>query len=266
MKNKPLIETIKEFVRRARASKYGWSGDYSNWEQAVQHSSGYDAANIPEKVKSAALKIRNGQAAYERDSVLFDQIEYSWPLLSGLLWAAAQNKGKLHVADFGGSFGSSYYQNKKFLDRLEPVAWSIVEQAGFVACGRESFQDSVLRFYYTVEECMKERGVPDILVLSCVLPYLGDPYVILKEMLAWQIPHILIDYTFFNYEDRDRISIQKVPPEIFEASIPCWFLDYSKVKACLQPAYEIVSEHTNDTNILLDGKKIPYRGLLLKRK
>ena len=45
--------------------------------------------------------MKNGEAVYERDSVLFDEIQYSWGLLAGLQKAALENDGKLCVLDFG---------------------------------------------------------------------------------------------------------------------------------------------------------------------
>ena len=45
------------------------------------------------------MKVKKGEAVYERDSMIFDQIEYSWPVLFGLMWAAAQNSGYLKVLD-----------------------------------------------------------------------------------------------------------------------------------------------------------------------
>src|SRR5215475_3829712 len=111
-------QMILENLRRINPSKYGWKGDYSSWEAAKKQAGSYDDGIILEKVEQAALKVRNGEATYERDSVLFDRIEYSWPLLAALMWVAARNKGKLTVADFGGSLGSSYFQNKVFLEGL----------------------------------------------------------------------------------------------------------------------------------------------------
>jgi putative methyltransferase (TIGR04325 family) len=95
---------------------YGWYGNFKSWQEAKEASTGYDAENILHQVKTSLLKVKNGDAVYERDSVLFDKIEYSWELLAALMWIAAQNKGELHLIDFGGSLGSSYYQNKSFLD------------------------------------------------------------------------------------------------------------------------------------------------------
>jgi putative methyltransferase (TIGR04325 family) len=74
----------------------------------VEASTGYDSEIILEKTRDALLKVKNGEAAYERDSVLFDEIQYAWPLLTSLMWVAAQAKGILNVLDFGGSLGTTY--------------------------------------------------------------------------------------------------------------------------------------------------------------
>src|SRR3954454_17330299 len=69
-----------------KTGRYGWSGDYKKWEDAKQLTHSYDDSIILDKVKQALLKVKSGEAVYERDSVLFDKIQYSWPLLSVLLW------------------------------------------------------------------------------------------------------------------------------------------------------------------------------------
>jgi putative methyltransferase (TIGR04325 family) len=246
-------------------SKYGWKGDFENWQEAKNHSGKYDDSHILEKVKNAISKVKNGEAVYERDSVLFEKIQYSWPLLSSLFWIALQKKSSLKVADFGGSLGSSYFQNKQFLSELSYLEWNIIEQENFVQCGREFFQDNNMRFFYSIDELIRDRGVPDILILSCVLPYLEKPHEVLETLMDYQIPYLLIDNTFFNYEPRDRICVQEVPPEIYTASYPCWMLSYPALKTELTRTYQLISEHENDSFISLDGKEIRYRGMLLKR-
>ena len=261
MKRSTFIESL---IRRIKRSKYGWKGDYKSWQRAKIDCSGYDAGNILEKVKAATLRVKNGTAAYERDSVLFNEIEYSWPLLSALMWVAALNKSRLNVLDFGGSLGTTYFQNKKFLDDLGYVGWNIVEQQNFVTEGRESIGNETLRFFYTIDECIEKEGKPDILLLSCTLPYIEKPYELIGDLLKYEFPHIIIDNTFFNYEERDRITLQKVPPSIYPASYPCWFLSYNKLKELVADKYVIVSEHFNDSEILLDGYPVQYRGFLAK--
>ena len=84
-----------------RTYKYGWFGNYSSWQDAKKDSVGYDSDLILEKVKNSLLKVKNGEAIYERDSILFDKMEYSWPLLAALLWIANKNMAKLNIIDFG---------------------------------------------------------------------------------------------------------------------------------------------------------------------
>jgi putative methyltransferase (TIGR04325 family) len=246
--------------------RYGWKGDYKNWQEAKELSDAYDDVLILEKVKQALLKVKNGSAVYERDSVLFDRIQYSWPLLSALLWITTLNKGSLKVADFGGSLGSSYFQNRFFLSAISGLQWNIIEQENFADCGQQLFQDEILHFFYTPDQMIAKQGLPDLLILSCVLPYLEKPYDMLVNLMQYKIPHILIDNTYFNDEDRDRICIQRVPPEIYRASYPCWMLNYDRVKTILTSEYDLISTHENDSFIFLDGRKIQYRGLLLKIK
>lgn len=261
---------IKEFIPPIlisvlkKGKKYGWKGDYDNWQSALQHSKGYHAPNILGKIKEATLKVKNGEAVYERDSVLFDKIEYSWPLLSSLMWVAAKNNNSLKVLDFGGSLGSTYFQNRNFLNELGDVEWNIVEQENFVTTGRNDIGNEKLQFFYSIDECIGKKGKPDILILACTLPYIENPFELIGELMNYKIPHIIIDNTFFNYEERDRITLQKVPPSIYNASYPCWFLSYKKLKALMSDKYIIVSEYFNDSKILLDGRSIQYRGFLAK--
>src|SRR4030066_2158784 len=119
-------------IYRKLSGKGGFYGNYRTWEEAQKLCSGYDSDVILNKVREAALKVKNGEAAYEKDSALFDKIQYSWPLLAGLLWIASPNDNRLSLLDFGGSLGTTYFQNVKFLNHLKELSWSIVEQEKFV--------------------------------------------------------------------------------------------------------------------------------------
>lgn len=246
----PIILTlIKKFSNTA---KYGWHGDYASWEEAKSCSTGYDSQTILEKVKISLLKVKNGNAAYERDSVTFDQIQYSWPLLAGLMYAAAKNSGKLSVLDFGGSLGSSYYQNKKFLDKLRFITWSIIEQPNFAECGINNFEDNTLKFYNDLEKCLKEQN-PNILILSSVLQYIEKPYELLEKLLEYEFDIIIIDRTPFSKTDKDIITVQEVPPSIYPASYPCWLLSEPKFMSYFKK-YTLI-----ETFNALDGSSSQYQ-------
>jgi len=262
---KTLAWFIKQF-RRFKSHRYGWHGNYSSWEQALQHCTGYNAANILEKVRKATLKVKNGEAAFEKDSILFDTIEYSWPLLSTVQQIAIQHNNKLSVIDFGGSLGSSYFQHKKYLGQLEEVKWSVVEQHDFVTVGQKEIADGNLQFFYSIDEAMQSRGAHHVLIVSCVLPYLEQPYAFLRDIAEKGFQYIIIENTYFNPGKGDRLTVQNVSPVFYEASYPAWFLDYEKVKETLNKYYDIDQEYINTESIYLDGEKVLYRGFVMKIK
>ena len=242
---------------------YGWYGDFRCWEEAKKITEGYESDNILQTVKESSLKVKNGEAVYERDSVLFDKIEYTWEVLSALLWIAAQNKGSLNVIDFGGSLGSTYYQNKDFLDKIPHVLWNIVEQPNFVKEGKVSFENDRLKFYFSIQECIENSPQPvDIILLSGVLPYIEDPYDLLTKIINKKFPYILIDRTGFTLNNRDRLTVQKVPSSIYKASYPSWFLGEEKFRHFFKSnGYSLVMDFE-----ALDVVNIPskYKGFLYK--
>jgi putative methyltransferase (TIGR04325 family) len=241
-KLKKIIKHIlpDSLIRLARGIRYGWHGDYSSWKAAKLKCSGYDSQIILDKVRDSTLRVKNGTAEYERDSVLFDKVQYSFPLLTGMMWIAACNKGRLNVLDFGGALGSSYFQSKKIFDALEEVNWCIVEQPGFVKTGQESFEDKNLHFFYNVQECLDTYNV-DVVLFSSVLQYLEKPYEMLETIRSKNIRFLIVDRTPFIL-GKDRITVQKVNPRIYNASYPCWFFNELDFVSFMGQSYDKIFE------------------------
>ncbi len=270
--NDKIKKIIKELLppiflricKKKQSKKYGFFGDYSSWENAKKETIGYNADNIIEKVKQSALLVKNGQAAYERDGVIFKKIDYSWPLLAGLLWIASKQNNKLNLVDFGGSLGTSYYQNLNFLKHLNQLKWGIVEQKKFVDCGKKLFAGENLNFYYSIDECLKYQKANTI-ILSSVIQYLEQPYQFL-EKIKNNFEFIIIDRTPF-FEDNDRIVVQKVPPRIYDASYPCWIFNSNKLKDFFSGTYELIAnfEAHAGTTIDLNDSSAAYRGFIFKK-
>lgn len=243
-----------------------WAGDFASWKEAQLNCSGYDSDIILEKCKNALLKVKNKEAVYERDSVLFDKIQYSWGLLAGLQKATIENNNGLCVLDFGGSLGSTYYQNKAFLSGLKKLEWNIVEQAHFVDCGKQNFKNEQLKFYHTIEECT-QNSKPNVLLLSSVLQYLENPNQWIEKFNNLQIEYIIIDRTAFIDSDEDILTIQNVPESIYKASYPAWFFNEKKLIQKFDK-YEFTAFNSFvETQIVLnDNQQAYWKGFILKLK
>lgn len=268
---KVLPVSIRNFLRRGNNSETGgiaWTGEFASWQEAEAMCTGYDNSIILEKCKSALLEVKNGTAVYERDSVIFEEIQYSWSLLAGLQKAALENDGNLCVLDFGGSLGSTYYQNKNFISSLKKLDWCIVEQPHFIECGKEHFESDQLHFYYTIEECLKVYK-PDVLLLSSVIQYLKEPHLWIENFLNLDIPYIIIDRTAVIDQLTDLLTIQKVPESIYAASYPCWFFSESHlIQQLSNGGYSLLADDSDflQSIVNIENRKATWKIFIFKKK
>ncbi|MFD2553273.1 methyltransferase, TIGR04325 family [Sphingobacterium tabacisoli] len=248
---------------------YGWFGDYDSWESACQETTGYDRDNILQKTRAALAQVRDGEAVYERDSVLFDKKQYPFPLIASLLYVAAQHNNRLHVLDFGGAFGSTYFQVTDFMKPLDALTWHIVEQSRYVEIGKHEFENQQLGFFYTIADSM-EKVRPHVILLSSVVQYLPNPHEFLASLSSLNVDYILFDRTAFIKSGPDRLTVQKVPPSIYEASYPSWFFNEEMFFHHFSDYYvmaDFMSYVEGESDLQIDGKLAGYdKGFLLCRK
>lgn len=255
-------ERLKPILGRA----VYFRGMYFDWAEARACTTGYDSDLILEKVKAAQMKVVAGDAAFERDSVLFDHIHYSFPVLTALQYAALWHDGRLSVLDYGGALGSSYFQCRPFLDGLAEFQWGVVEQANFVRCGVQHFQDARLNFFDSIASCL-ERKQPNVALLSSVLQYVAEPYAVLDEIMKGGLPLIVLDRTPFSDRGDDFITVQYVPKRIYPASYPCWIFDRSRLLAYVAPHYEIMAEFDGaDGQGWSSGTTFTFGGMILRKR
>ena len=238
-----------------------FQGNYPNWLAAEEACGGYDDESIVEQAARSARAVADGTAVYERDGVVFDQIEYSWPTLASLLFVATQSHNSLRVLDFGGALGTSYRQNVKFLSRLNQLSWAVVEQEGFVAIGKREFETNQLRFFSNVKTAAVETH-PNVILLSGVLQYLPEPGAFLDSILDEDVDFLVLDRTPLIDGDVDRLTIQRVPRHIYTASYPAWFFARDRLIARIRTKYALVEEFP-----AADRANIParYAGFLWQR-
>jgi putative methyltransferase (TIGR04325 family) len=239
-------------------------GVYPSWEEAKRHAESWDSELIINKVKDSALKVKNGEAAYERDSVLFYKKEYPFTLIAGLLRIAAMNNGKLNVLDFGGSLGSTYYQCRDFLTGLEKIKWNIVEQEKFVKIGRELFEDKELKFYFSIEECL-EKEKPYVIIFSGVLQYLENYYEILEKAKSY-FTHIIVVRTPFAAIPDNLITLEVVPPSIYKATYPMWIFSNERFMKIFQREFTLIAEFPSvDGSWNFKNIRIEFKGYIFEK-
>lgn len=258
---------IKRVIKRVLKTQpvYGWSGDFASWEKAQKKCSGYDNSIIVNKVKDAVLKVKKGEAKFERDSVLFDEIYFFEPIVNALNSSVKDNK--LHVCDFGGSLGSSYFQFKEQFKNLTELKWTVVEQEHFVEIGNKEIAYENLSFQKTIDEALKVQ-TKQLLLLFSVLQYIPNAHELIKKLISYKFEYIIIDRTAFIERPNDRIAIQVVPPDIYEASYPCWFFNENNFLNLFLKDYDLLNSFVDEIPepMLLGAEKVSWKGYYLKRK
>lgn len=259
-----------ELIRIGRhITGYGscYRGEFSTWEEADALAEGYDAGNILDKVLKATIAVRDGKAAFERDSVLFYKHDDRFQLLAAIMLSAAENSGNLRMLDFGGSLGSAYFQCRYWLKNLPYVKWCVVEQENFVKVGSEKIADGNLVFISSIEEASKIEKF-DIVVFSSVLQYLKDFSDIIGQVVATQPKYIFIDRTPMIDGDKDIICLQKQGgfTNIVRSSYPLRLLTRKSIFAAIGKEYNLLSEFDAlDEPMGGFGKRVDYKGFLFER-
>jgi putative methyltransferase (TIGR04325 family) len=200
------------------------TGEYSSWQAALNRSLGYDDNKIFNKAKKSFLAVINNKAEYEKDSVLFYKENINYSLINILNDISFASKKTVNILDFGGSFASIYFQNKKFLNNNKFI-WSVVEQKQIVNYINSLYTKkkiknlySNLNFYLSVKSCLKYHS-PDLVLFSEVLQYLPRPFDILNFLIKKKIKYFLILRSPF-HKFTEQIKIQTVPKYIYNSSYP----------------------------------------------
>ena len=254
---------LLEALRIVNPRSIRLSGHFKSWDDAMAESKGYDQNIIFEKTLDSALKVRNGIKSFERDSVLFDKIIYSWPILASLLWVAAQNSGKLRVLDFGGALGSSYFQNKKFLDHLNKVSWHIVEQPKLAELGNKHLRNQSLSFSSNIEDAFRFFH-PNFVLLSSVLQYTENPCNVIADLANRDVPVIALDRTpFLNKDQKTFILKQSVPSKIYSANYPCYLFNENEITTAFRIyGYQLVESFHSFDKL---SSKATWKGMIFKK-
>lgn len=244
-----LPQGLRDWANRLTGHAIVYRGPYPDWESAARHAAGYDDAALIERLADAARASRQEPGAWEQDGVLRSGVAPDFPLLYALLYVAcARERQSLSVLDFGGGFGSTYFQCRRYLPPRS-LDWRIVEQPNVVRAARP-LAGGQFSYFETLDAALA-AGVPDVVVLSSVLQYLRDPYALLDELCRGRIPYLLIDRHPFSL-GAEALAVQVMRKAPYRASYPSWLFDRRRFFAALAPAFDLLAQW--------EGKDPPIRG------
>jgi putative methyltransferase (TIGR04325 family) len=125
------------------------------------------------------------------------------------------------------------------------VSWTVVEQERYVHLGMDHFRNGELQFTSSLRNALAAE-IPDVVLLASVLQYLPDPYDLIRNVAASRVPRIVIDRTPCSALERDVLTVQKVPRQMYAASYPCWIFSRQKLMQAFAPCYATLSSYSED--------------------
>lgn len=261
----PIAFDILKLLK-SKKIRYGFKGNYSNWNQAVTNSIGWNSDNIIKKVSESTLLIKNNVDFFERDGEIIKSTNYNFPVLACLLRSIDWKKHKLAVIDFGGSFGSHYFRFKHFFDPALQLTWSVVEQKQYVEHAQNNFKNPELNFHTSISDALVSENAK-VFFSSGTIQYLENPHEFIRDLLDKQFDFIILDRIFFIENQTDRIVVQDVNPELFyEASFPAWLFNETNFIKTFLKKYKLSAEFfSEDPDNEIEGIRIYHKGFFFKR-
>lgn len=247
-----LIQRIRILLNQHKS----FDDTVKTWHEAKSITSGYESNAILRKVEAAYLESQEKNDSYERDSVVFNDGKVNWTLIAMIYWSLSHISNEIKVLDFGGSFASQYFQNKKFLQQID-IKWSVVEQKNYVLAARKVVLDSNILFYDRLIECLTEEN-PNFAFFGSSLQYLEEPYHVLESLSSQGIKILILDRTPMHQGEKDIVVAQRVSSHIYNASYPAWIFCEDRLISSLSNDWTLISVYNSIGGQLKTRKGIRF--------
>ncbi len=212
-----MIWRLVNFIFKIFGKIY-FSPEKKNWSIALENSKSYEDNIIAEKIIKTYEQIENYNIEfYERDGILFKQ-KFDEVVLLNFLNENIKPGKFVEVLDFGGSLGSRFFSNYNYINKNN-IIWNVVEQNKFVEYGKNKLQKKNLRFYYSIDECLKTKNI-DCVIFSGSLQYLEKYDETLKYINKSKISSVFIDFLTVSNFKNHKIFVQNIPKKIYKSSYP----------------------------------------------
>lgn len=255
----------QDLAYRAVSTVYGFHGDFSTFDEALAKcGEGYSADSIAVEVREAA---RRHVAARTDEGMLELNVAASRQFAAVGRTLARMGREPVRVLDLGGSWGRHYFDCKRFFGAGFVAGWDVLETTAVVkAIGETLAAERELRFYESTESLDLSRY--SLVFASGALQCVPDPSETFARFCDAKIRFIMLDRVPLIEASRHRLTVQTVPPWIYSAKYPAWFLS----RAQLSNIWEARGYHVSvnwmapEDAPFLDGSRLPYQGLVLERE
>jgi putative methyltransferase (TIGR04325 family) len=217
---------------------------FKNWESAAAVTTGYQGTDFSDQLVKVSRQARDGEIKFERDGVAFDDQKYSWELLACLL-ASLRSNMKMRILDVGGALGTTYRQNRKFLQDAGVVfEWIVLEQRYIAQIGQQEFTTAELSFVSSINDII-ERSF-DVVIFASSLCYLPNAEELIEEVKDLSPNHIILDRTPISSKLADLYGIQKVRLKGYKISYPIRSFGQGKIEELFLSNYQLIESWVCD--------------------
>ena len=259
-----LISIIFPFFKSSASEKtVSYKGVFESWEQATKNSAGYDSECILKKSNDTLDKIITGAKKCEKDTISFDEYQYSLPLLLGLNYITKAAKDNLYVLDFGGSFASSYFRNFDVLENLN-VKWTVVEQKKIVEIALAKLKHiNNLSFITSSElDLEKKKKSYNVVLFGSSLQFMQSPSDTIKNVIHQGVESIIFEQTPVVNSGERKLTVQEVKEPIYDASYPAWHFNEKELFDWIGPTFllrhKLINPHVTNHCDGFESKLFDY--------
>ena len=242
-----LLSIIFPFFKSSASEKtVSYKGSFESWEQATKNSIGYDSECILKKSNDSFDKIITGVQKCEKDTISFDEYQYSLPLLLGLNYISKADKDNLNVLDFGGSFASSYFRNFDILENLD-INWTVVEQKKIVEIALAKVKHINNLSFITSSELdhEKKKKSYNVVLFGSSLQFMQSPSDTIKNVIHQGVESIIFEQTPVVNSGERKLTVQKVREPIYDASYPAWHFNEKELVKWIGSTYRLRHKSIN---------------------
>jgi putative methyltransferase (TIGR04325 family) len=242
-----------------------FSDPLPSWDEAVSSSEGYESGRLIDRSLDAAKLVQQGGAAYERDTVTFEELSIDLAVIAAVALSRGASGKTVRVLDIGGGFGTGYFRHRPLLAQIGIASWNVLETPALVRASAELAAEPGLEFGSSLKDALGAHF--DLIIFSSSLQYLPDPRGAFGKALESTASAVLVDR--FPVWERHSTApvVQTTPRNTFPGSYACWLLSSGQLLDWATPDWTLVADYdaVGGTWSTASGEYVKWKGMLFLR-